>query len=62
MTFASAGSRFRGWQSPRVLSRVNFFYIDPQGPMLDPALRFNEIEFKPRLFFFDADLWERRSS
>jgi AraC family transcriptional regulator len=57
LTFVPAGSRFRGWQKPRVLSRVNFFYIDPRGPLLDPELRFGETEFKPRLFFFDADLW-----
>jgi AraC family transcriptional regulator len=26
--------------------------------LIDPALRFAETEFKPRLFFFDKDLWE----
>jgi AraC family transcriptional regulator len=57
LTFVPAGSRFHGWQKPSVLSRVNFFYIDPRGPLLDPELRFGETEFKPRLFFFDADLW-----
>ncbi len=57
LTFVPAGSRFRGWQKPRVLSRVNFFYIDPRGPLLDPELHFGETEFKPRLFFFDTDLW-----
>lgn len=57
LTFVPAGSRFHGWQKPRVLSRVNFFYIDPRGPLLDPAARFDEMSFRPRLFFFDADLW-----
>ncbi|MGH6984460.1 MAG: hypothetical protein ACREEI_09560, partial [Stellaceae bacterium] len=57
LTFVPAGSRFHGWQKPSVLSRVNFFYIDPCGPLLDPEVRFGETEFKPRLFFFDADLW-----
>ncbi len=57
LTFVPAGSRFHGWQKPSVLSRVNFFYVDPRGPMLDPELRFGETQFKPRLFFFDADLW-----
>ncbi|MGB2730469.1 MAG: AraC family transcriptional regulator [Methylovirgula sp.] len=57
LTFVPAGSRFHGWQKPSVLSRVNFFYIDPRGPLLDPELRFGATEFKPRLFFFDADLW-----
>lgn len=57
LTFVPAGNRFCGWQTPRVLSRVSFYYIDPKGPLLDPKLRFNEIGFRPRLFFFDADLW-----
>lgn len=35
-----------------------YFYLDPTGPLADPALRFSEIEFKPRLFFYDRDLWE----
>jgi AraC family transcriptional regulator len=26
--------------------------------MVDPELRFLEIEFLPRLFFFDRDIWE----
>jgi len=38
--------------------RVTYFYIDPRAPLLDPELRFAETEFKPRLFFFDNDLWE----
>jgi AraC family transcriptional regulator len=58
LTFIPAGSRFHGWQKPRVLTRVTYFYIDPRGPLLDPALGFGEMEFLPRLFFFDADLWE----
>jgi AraC family transcriptional regulator len=33
-------------------------YIDPQGPLTDGGLRFSEIEFKPRLFFHDQNLWE----
>ncbi len=57
LTFVPAGSRFHGWQKPRVLSRVNFFYIDPRGPLIDPELRFGDIAFRPRLFFFDGDLW-----
>jgi AraC family transcriptional regulator len=57
MTFVPAGRRFRGWQKPRVLSRVNLFYIDPRGPFLDPELAFDKIELKPQLFFFDPDMW-----
>jgi AraC family transcriptional regulator len=58
LTFVPAGHDFRGWQKPRVLTRVTHFYIDPREPLADPALRFGEIEFKPRLFFYDRDLWD----
>jgi AraC family transcriptional regulator len=58
MTFVPAGHAFRGWQRPRALTHTTYFYIDPHGPLADPALRFDEIEFKPRLFFYDRDLWE----
>jgi AraC family transcriptional regulator len=58
MSFVPADHRFSGWQKPRTLARVTYFYIDPSGPLIDPALRFAETEFKPRLFFFDKDLWE----
>jgi AraC family transcriptional regulator len=58
LTFVPAGHDFRGWQRPRALTRTTYFYIDPCGPLADPALRFGEIEFKPRLFFYDRALWE----
>jgi AraC family transcriptional regulator len=58
LTFVPAGHVFRGSQRPRALTRTTYFYIDPRGPLADPALRFSEIEFKPRLFFYDRDLWE----
>src|SRR6202023_3333698 len=58
LTFVPAGHDFRGSQRPRTLTRTTYFYIDPDGPLADPALRFCEIEFKPRLFFYDRDLWE----
>ena len=58
LSFIPAGHRVCGWQQPRVLARSVFLYIDPNGPLLDPALGFSEIEFKPRLFFFDRDIWE----
>jgi AraC family transcriptional regulator len=58
LTFVPANSRFRGWQVPRVLTRFVCFYIDPQGPLLGPDLRFDNIQLGPRLYFFDADIWE----
>jgi AraC family transcriptional regulator len=58
LAFVPAGSRFCGWAKPRLLSQVTCLYIDPRGPMLDPDLQFDRIEFKPRLFFFDQAIWE----
>jgi AraC family transcriptional regulator len=58
LTFIPAGTRFHGWQKPRLLKKATYFYIDPNAPLLDPQLGFNSVEFKPRLFFFDRDLWE----
>jgi len=40
------------------LTRGTFLYIDPQSSLLQSELRFAEIEFRPRLRFFDRDLWE----
>jgi AraC family transcriptional regulator len=58
LTFVPAGTRFYGWQKPRALSRVTFVYFDPRSSLLQSELRFGETEFRPRLFFFDRDLWE----
>ena len=58
LTFVPAGHDFRGWQRPRALMRTTDLYIDPRGPLVDPALRFGEIVFAPRLFFYDSDLWD----
>lgn len=58
LSLVPRGRRYCGWQKPRALNRVTYFYIDPRGPLVDPELRFAETEFKPRLYFFDRDLWE----
>jgi len=58
LTFVPAGHRFHGWQKPRVPTRVTYFYLDPDGPTVDPELHFDETEFKPKLFFFDRAIWE----
>ncbi len=58
MTFVPAGHMFHGWQKPRALTRVTYFYIDPQAPLLDAAAGFARVELKPRIFFFDAPLWD----
>jgi AraC family transcriptional regulator len=58
LTFVPAGHEFYGWQVPRMLTRATYFYIDPHRLPIDPHLRFAETAFKPRLFFFDPDLWQ----
>ncbi|WP_426440129.1 helix-turn-helix domain-containing protein [Bradyrhizobium genosp. P] len=58
LTFVPAGHDFYGSQKPRALARAIYFYIDVRGPLADPALRFGEIQFKPRMFFYDHDLWQ----
>jgi AraC family transcriptional regulator len=57
MTFIPAGHRFYGWQKPRALLRCTFLHIDPLSSLLSSELRFAEVEFRPRLFFFDPDIW-----
>jgi AraC family transcriptional regulator len=56
MTFVPAGHRFYGWQKPRSLLRSTFLYIDSRSSLLS-ELRFAEVDFRPRLFFFDPDVW-----
>src|SRR6266540_3778758 len=56
MTFVPAGHRFYGWQKPRSLLRSTFLYIDPGSSLLS-ELCFADVEFRPRLFFFDPDVW-----
>lgn len=58
LTFVPAGHELYGWQRPRVLLRVSYFYIDPAGPLLDEGLNFSKIEFRPQLFFSDPELWQ----
>jgi AraC family transcriptional regulator len=58
LSLVPSGHRYCGWQKPRALNRATYFHIDPRGPLVDPELRFAETEFKPRLYFFDRDLWE----
>ena len=58
LTFVPAGSRFYGWKKPQALTRGTFLHVDPRSSLLQSELRFAEIEFRPRLRFFDRDLWE----
>ena len=58
LSLVPAGHRFSERQTPRVSARIIHLHIDPAGPLLEPELRFPEMELKPRLFFNDRDLWE----
>ncbi|HVZ53755.1 MAG TPA: AraC family transcriptional regulator, partial [Pseudolabrys sp.] len=58
LTFVPAGHRFWAWQQPRVLPRVDYFYIDPQGPLFAQAFDVARIELRPRLYFSDRELWQ----
>jgi AraC family transcriptional regulator len=58
LTFVPAGHRIRGWRNPRVLARAVFVYIDPKSPAIPCEVCFSQIEFKPRVFFRDRDIWE----
>lgn len=58
LTFVPAGHQLHGWQKPRALTRLTYFYIDPTALLLDPELGFAETELQPRMFIFNRDLWE----
>ena len=57
LSFVPAGHRFYGWQTPRVLTRVTYFYIDLQDSSFDvePGIA---LAISPRLFFFDQAVWD----
>src|SRR4030081_1600380 len=57
LSFVPAGHRFYGWQTPRVLTRVSYFYIDVQNPLFDPESGITPA-ISPRLFFFDQAVWD----
>src|SRR5260221_83173 len=58
LSFVPAGHRFYGWQTPRVLTRVTYFYIDLQDPSLDLGSGIPCPTIGPRLFFFDQSVWD----
>jgi AraC family transcriptional regulator len=62
LTFVPAGHQFHGWQRPRELLRSMYITFDPDSALIDPELRFKEIDFQPRLFFFDEMLWTAASA
>src|SRR6267142_4756287 len=58
LSFVPAGHRFYGWQTPRVLTRVTYFYIDLQDPLFDLESGITCPAISPRLFFFDQAVWD----
>src|SRR5260370_13639902 len=58
LSLVPAGHRFHGWQTPRVLTRVTYFYIDLQDPLSDPQSGNARRAIRPRLFFFDQAVWD----
>jgi AraC family transcriptional regulator len=58
LSFVPAGHRFYGWQTPRVLMRVTYFYIDLQDPLFDADSGIACPTISPRLFFFDQAVWD----
>jgi AraC family transcriptional regulator len=58
LSFVPAGHRFYGWQTPRVLTRVTYLYIDLQDPLFDSHSGIAFPAISPRLFFFDQAIWD----
>jgi len=58
LSFVPAGHRFNGWQTPRVLTRVTYFYIDLHDPLFDLDSGISCSTISPRLFFFDQAVWD----
>jgi AraC family transcriptional regulator len=58
LCFVPAGHRFYGWQTPRVLTRVTYFYIDLPDRLFDRASGIARPAMSPRLFFFDQAVWD----
>ncbi len=58
LSLVPAGHRFYGWQTPRVLTRVTYFYIDLQNRLFDLESGVTGPTMSPRLFFFDQAVWD----
>jgi AraC family transcriptional regulator len=58
LTLVPAGHELCGWQKPGAPTRVTYFYIDPHRTLLGSEGCLVDVDLKPRLFFFDRDLWE----
>jgi AraC family transcriptional regulator len=52
LVFVPAGHRYHDWHEPRTLSRVVFFYFDPNQLAISP-LGYPGLSLSPRIFFED---------
>ena len=50
LSFVPAGHRFYGWETPRVLTRLAYFYIDLQDRLFDPESGITFPTISPRFF------------
>jgi len=57
LSLVPAGHRFYGWETPHVLTRVTYFYIDLQDRLFDLGSGITSPTISPRLFFFDQAVW-----
>jgi AraC family transcriptional regulator len=58
LSFVPAGHRFYGWQTPRVLTRVTYIYIDLPDRLFHQGSGLACPAIRPRLFFFDQAVWD----
>jgi len=58
LSFVPAGHRFYGWQTPRVLTRVTYIYMDLPIRLFDRGSSAAYPAIRPRLFFFDQAIWD----
>ncbi|WP_429030585.1 helix-turn-helix transcriptional regulator [Bradyrhizobium sp. I1.14.4] len=58
LSVVPAGHRFYGWQTPRVLTRVTYIYIDPPDRLFDRQAGVACRTISPRLFFFNQAVWD----
>lgn len=58
LSIVPAGHRFHGWQTPRVLTRVTYIYVDLPDRLPDRETAIACPAISPRLFFFDSAVWE----
>jgi AraC-like DNA-binding protein len=54
LTFVPAGAEYYDWQTPRTLTRLAYFYLDPEKLPVEGASGLST----PRLFFENTAIWD----